>query len=68
MKQHRIRRIYQQDALEPETIMTGLTLEQAQEYCRSSEASSKTATSRWARAITDMWGPWFDTYTEDTND
>lgn len=47
------------------TLMTGLTLEQAQEHCRDMNTSSRTATSARARAVTKRNGPWFDGYTEE---
>lgn len=43
-----------------EVIETGLTLEQAQEHCDDPETSSKTATTRRMKNITDKYGPWFD--------
>ncbi len=43
-------------------LKRGLTLEQAQEHCRSPETSSKTATSAKAIAYTRRVGPWFDAY------
>ena len=46
------------------TIQRGLTLEEAQAHCRSTETSSRTATSARAKAITRRMGPWFDSYTE----
>lgn len=46
------------------TIETGLTLEQAQEHCKSPETSSRTATSSKAKARTRKYGRWFDGYTE----
>lgn len=47
------------------TIRRGLTLEMAQEYCRSPETSSKTCTTAKARAVTRRVGQWFDGYEED---
>lgn len=44
------------------TLLTGLSLEQAQEHCNSHETSSRTATSSAAKAITRRNGPWFDAY------
>lgn len=46
-------------------VKSGLTLAEAQEWCRSPETSSKTATSAAARARTKAYGPWFDGYTEE---
>lgn len=45
------------------TIMTGLTLQEAQAHCSDPEHSSKTATGSAARARTKRMGPWFDGYT-----
>jgi len=43
------------------TIMTGLTLEEAQTHCKSPETSSETCTTPSARAVTRRWGGrWFD--------
>lgn len=47
------------------TIVTGLTLAEAQAYCKNPETSSKTATGSKARAITRRNGPWFDGYERD---
>lgn len=46
-------------------IRRGLTLEQAQHHCRSTETSSSTCILPQARAYTETWGPWFDGYDEE---
>jgi hypothetical protein len=45
-----------------ETIKTGLSLDEAQAHCRDPETSSKTCTNRAGKALTEKYGPWFDTY------
>lgn len=45
-------------------IMTGLNLQQAQDWCSDPETSSSTATSSRAKARTRRMGPWFDGYTD----
>ena len=49
----------------PRTIARGLTLEEAQAYCKDPETSSRTATSSAAKARTRRMGAWFDGYTEE---
>lgn len=44
------------------TVYKGLTLQEAQEHCKSPESSHKTATSAAAKARTRKYGPWFDGY------
>lgn len=44
------------------TIKTGLTLEEAQTWCRNPETSSRTATSAKREKYTWKHGPWFDGY------
>lgn len=46
------------------TIKRGLTLEEAQRWCRDPETSSRTATGYAARKRTESAGPWFDGYEE----
>jgi hypothetical protein len=43
-------------------LPSGLTLEQAQEYCRDINTSSSTAWTTSALARTRRHGPWFDGY------
>jgi hypothetical protein len=63
MEEFRIVRTYRGDV--PSEIMaSGLTLEEAQEWCRDPETSSSTATSAEAVARTAQLGDWFDGYEE----
>jgi hypothetical protein len=59
---YKIIRHYQRGHFRHRVIETHLTLEQAQEHCRSPETSSRTATSYRARERTRRLGPWFDGY------
>jgi hypothetical protein len=47
------------------TIYKGLTLQEAQEHCKSPEATSAKATSAAAKARTRKHGPCFDGYEQD---
>lgn len=47
------------------TIMTGLTLAEAQAHCSNPETSSTTCTTSAAKRITRRSGEWFDGYTHD---
>lgn len=61
---YEIRRFYQDPDRSYDVIETVDTLEEAQEHCQDQETSSSTATSQWAQAVTEKYGPWFDGYTE----
>lgn len=65
MTTYRIVRKYQNDN-EPEVeVETGLTLQQAQAYCKDPETSSTTCTSVEGKEHTRVFGPWFDSYSEE---
>lgn len=65
-KTYRIDRAYA-DRNKPRDIgiITGLTLEEAQEHCSDPETSSSTATTPEAHAVTAEYGDWFDCYYEE---
>lgn len=46
-------------------VLTGLTLEQAKKRCSNPETSSATATSEWAIQHTELFGDWFEGWTEE---
>lgn len=65
---YKIVRHYQNVGVPRRTIATGLSLEQAQAWCQNDEASSTTCRSPTGRARTRKLGPWFDGYTEDSDE
>jgi hypothetical protein len=65
MTTYKIVRGYFNDTEARETIKTGLSLEEAQAHCQDPETSSRTATGKAARALTEKHGPWFDGYEEE---
>jgi hypothetical protein len=59
---YKIVRAYFDSRFPKRTVKRGLTLQEAQEWCRNPETSSKTATSAAARRRTRERGAWFDGY------
>lgn len=43
----------------------GLTLEEAQAWCRDPETSSSTCEGATGKGLTEKYGPWFDGYEEE---
>jgi len=65
MATYRIVRMFQDEDVPSRIIKRHLTLEEAQEWCRDPETSSRTATIKAAQVITEEFGPWFDGYEEE---
>lgn len=63
---YKIIRFYQDDNLDPEVIVRGLTLEQAKGHCNDPETASDTAKSPAAMERTKRVGAWFDGYEEES--
>lgn len=61
---YRIVRFYQRGETRRRVLATGLTLAEAQAWCKDPETSSTTATTHVGRARTRRLGPWFDGYEE----
>lgn len=59
---HRIVRHYQRG--KKRVLKNGVSLEEAEAHCHSSESSWKTATRCEAHVRTERKGPWFDDYEE----
>lgn len=64
MTSYQITRHFQRD-WQSETILTDLTLEEAQEHCSDPETSSSTCEEEDGLALTRERGNWFDGYTEE---
>lgn len=65
MDKYKIVRNYYSAKIRRRTILTGLTLEQAQEHCKNPETSSSTAKGAKAARITRRVGMWFEGYTKE---
>ncbi len=63
---YKIVRFYQDWEHPNVTIATGLTLEEVEAHCGNPETSSSTATNPEAVQRTQLYGPWFDGYDEET--
>lgn len=59
---YRIVRMFQSGKRRAVRGKSGLTLEQAREYCSDRQTSSSTATTAANRRYTRLHGPWFDGY------
>lgn len=64
MERYRIVRMYFEGGRR--VVLTGLSLEQAQEHCKDPETSSSTCTTSTGRARTRDKGPWFDGYEKES--
>ena len=65
-KKYRIIRFFKENS--NMIIKTGVSLEEAQEHCRSPETSSRTASGLVEVTLTKNFGEWFDGYEEETSD
>lgn len=65
MKTYKVIRMFRNDSTKNHVVKTGLTLEEAQAWCKHKETSSSTCTSPYKKALTRKAGPWFDGYEED---
>lgn len=63
---YKIVRFYQDDNIDSEVIVKGLTLEQAKAHCNDPETASGSATSEAAVERTKRVGAWFDGYEEES--
>lgn len=54
-----------QNSYKRRTIASGLTLEEAKEWCKDPESSSTTCQKPENRRRTKAKGPWFDGFAED---
>jgi len=65
MPTYRIDRIYKDSDNLKERIKRGLTLDEAQAWCRDIETSSSTCTNPIGEQRTRSHGEWFDSYEEE---
>jgi hypothetical protein len=59
---YKVVRFYQDPDIDRETLATGLTLTEAQEWCENPETSSTTAKDLAGTLLTKHFGPWFEGY------
>ena len=63
---YKIIRFFQDRYRKSRTIKRGLTLQEAQAYCKDPETSGRTCKGATGKSRTKRYGPWFDGYgTED---
>ena len=62
---YKVVRFFQDDDVEKETVLRGLTMDEAQAHCKDPESSSRTATSPEALMRTEEFGAWFDGWSEE---
>lgn len=65
MTTYHILRMYRDHPERNRRVKTGLSLEEAQAYCKNPETSSQTCKESRNLRRTKVWGPWFDAYGED---
>ena len=61
---YKIVRFYGDFAGHKRTVVTGLTLDEAQAHCQDPETSSSTCQRPENKSRTKLMGPWFDGYEE----
>jgi len=59
------RRFYRGDLQGEQIVEEGLSLEEAQKICRDLESSSRTCSNEDNVKLTEMFGPWFNGYSEE---
>ncbi len=64
MSTYRIIRLHKDDC-KPRVLSRGLTLEEAQRWCRNPETSSSTCEGEAGKVYTEIHGAWFDAYEEE---
>ena len=62
---YKIVRMFFDDDVPSKTMKRGLTLEQAQSHCQDKETSSSTCEGIEGIQYKQMYGKWFDAYTEE---
>lgn len=65
MPTYKIIRMYQDADIRNQTIKRGLTLAEAQRWCKDPETSSRTCRKSENLQRTKLHGPWFDGYSEE---